>query len=399
MTRRTALPALPDTPTPACFRQSREKSNGASGTIYWYAAGAGIIAESDLNGIIQHEYIFFGGQRIARKDLPGNAVSYYYSDHLKRASVITDATGTIKADSDYYPFGDLQFVNNDANEYKFTGQKRDAKSGLDYFGARYYSSAISRFMTPDWSAAPSTVPYAHLDNPQTLNLYSYVDNNPINGIDADGHTFESMVAGGAWGPNIFQNALSGTPKPNDDQAPASIPVTVVTEKTSGTPITLDKGAGVTETLTPGSVTTKTYDVNGNFLGGNVQAVIDVTDTKNGQITYQKQGVPMGEAKNLISDPTPNLQNQLAGDGVRFATGAAAAFLDPKGSLLHNSGEVVAKHMDEHGITFGFINELNMLPWHIAGALAEKGLDKVFDTVMSLKAPNLCGENGLGSCSH
>jgi RHS repeat-associated protein len=85
-----------------------------------------------------------------------------------------------------------------------TGKKRDTETGLDYFGARYYSNGMGRFVTPDWSAGPATVPYAHLDNPQTLNLYSYVDNNPLNGIDADGHAishaFDGMIAGLDAGP-------------------------------------------------------------------------------------------------------------------------------------------------------------------------------------------------------
>jgi RHS repeat-associated protein len=112
--------------------------------------------------------------------------------------VITDSAGNIKAESDYRPFGaEVQFTNNDGNDYKFTGQKRDTESGLDFFGARYYSNAYGRFVTPDWSAGPATVPYANLDNPQTLNLYRYV---PVTGIDPDGHRFESIVGeGGGWG--------------------------------------------------------------------------------------------------------------------------------------------------------------------------------------------------------
>jgi len=42
-------------------------------------------------------------------------------------------------------------------------------------------------MTPDWAATPTPIPYAQMGNPQTLNLYSYVQNNPITGIDPDGH--------------------------------------------------------------------------------------------------------------------------------------------------------------------------------------------------------------------
>jgi RHS repeat-associated protein len=68
-----------------------------------------------------------------------------------------------------------------------TGKERDTESGNDYFGARYYASSMGRFMSPDWSAKQDPVPYARLDNPQTLNLYAYLRNNPLAGVDADGH--------------------------------------------------------------------------------------------------------------------------------------------------------------------------------------------------------------------
>jgi RHS repeat-associated protein len=69
-----------------------------------------------------------------------------------------------------------------------TGKERDTESGNDYFGARYYSSSMGRFMSPDWSAKEEPVPYAKLDNPQTLNLYAYVLNNPLTKDDPDGHS-------------------------------------------------------------------------------------------------------------------------------------------------------------------------------------------------------------------
>src|SRR5258708_31954988 len=59
-----------------------KKSNGSSGTLYWYMT-PGIVGESDLSGNLTAEYVFFDGERVARKDFPGNAVSYYFSDHLK----------------------------------------------------------------------------------------------------------------------------------------------------------------------------------------------------------------------------------------------------------------------------------------------------------------------------
>jgi len=70
---------------------------------------------------------------------------------------------------------------------RFTGKERDTESGLDDFGARYYTSNQRRFLTPDWSDEPDPVPYADLEDPQSLNLYGYVGNNPLNSVDDDGH--------------------------------------------------------------------------------------------------------------------------------------------------------------------------------------------------------------------
>jgi len=77
--------------------------------------------------------------------------------------------------------------------YHFTGKERDTESGNDYFDARYYASSMGRFLSPDWSAQEEPVPYAKLDNPQTLNLYSYVTNNPLARVDADGHAGDILV--------------------------------------------------------------------------------------------------------------------------------------------------------------------------------------------------------------
>src|SRR5579864_6089432 len=82
--------------------------------------------------------------------------------------------------------------------YKFTGKERDTESGLDMFGARYYASSLGRFTIPDWAAKPTAVPYASFGNPQSLNLYSYVNNNPTTTRDPDGHCVPwcLAVAGG-----------------------------------------------------------------------------------------------------------------------------------------------------------------------------------------------------------
>jgi RHS repeat-associated protein len=79
--------------------------------------------------------------------------------------------------------------------YRFTGKERDTESGLDYFGARYYASNMGRFMSPDWADKPEAVPYSDLSNPQSLNLYGYVGNNPLSRADADGHCVWDLCLG------------------------------------------------------------------------------------------------------------------------------------------------------------------------------------------------------------
>ena len=76
---------------------------------------------------------------------------------------------------------------------RITGKERDAESGNDYFGARYYSNAFGRWLSPDWSAKEEPIPYAKLNDPQSLNLYDYLGGNPTSGFDADGHAPGGMT--------------------------------------------------------------------------------------------------------------------------------------------------------------------------------------------------------------
>lgn len=180
------------------------KDAGSTSTEYFYF-GSMIIVELNVSTSAWTNYVFFNGQRVARHD-PSGSVFYYLADQVHSTSVIADSAGSLKAESDYYPWGgELQIVNNDPNNhYKFTSKERDSESQLDYFGARYYGNALSRFMTPDWDGKPATVPYAEFGDPQSLNLYSYVRNSPIVRVDANGHT----VAG--WdGMNADTEAGSG----------------------------------------------------------------------------------------------------------------------------------------------------------------------------------------------
>jgi RHS repeat-associated protein len=185
----------------------RVKKLGSTNTLYWYGLGGEVLEETDLNGGFKNDYVFFGGKRVARIGPPPSCpppapgqppapcppnVQYYFADHLGSADVITDVSGNIKEESDYYPFGGERVITDSGigNNYKFTGKERDPETGCDYFGARYYCNPIGRFITPDWADKPTDVPYANFGNPQSLNLYSYVQNNPTTFGDSDGHTCE-----------------------------------------------------------------------------------------------------------------------------------------------------------------------------------------------------------------
>ncbi len=200
-------------------------ASGATGTLYWrgnFASDA--LSETDLAGNVQNTYVFFNGQRVARLDSAG-AVHYYFSDHLGSHGVVENATASAcEQDIDYYPYGGVEedYCANLAQHYKFNGKERDTESGLDNFGARYDTSNLGRFMTADWAAKPTDVPYANFGNPQSLNLYSYVENNPTTVGDPDGHC--------PW------NTPGCTPKSNPDtDTPANASAQQKTAQNQGQP--------------------------------------------------------------------------------------------------------------------------------------------------------------------
>lgn len=156
-------------------------SSCSTGTIYWRNVDGETIVESDLLNNWLASYINFQGRPLARMDIATGNRYYYFQDMLQSTNVETDQAGNIIAESDYYPYGtEIPITGSDSNNhYKFTGKERDSESGLDNFGARYDASSMGRFMTPDPLGG-------HLEDPQTLNKYAYVRNNPTTLTDPTG---------------------------------------------------------------------------------------------------------------------------------------------------------------------------------------------------------------------
>jgi RHS repeat-associated protein len=154
-----------------------KKVSGSTTTVYVY----------DAQGQLAAEY--------APVQPAACVTCYLTADTLGSTRMITDETGTPRECHDYLPFGEeiartgagACYTASTSNTLKFTGKERDVETGLDYFGARYLSAAQGRWTIPDWSARQDPVPYATVADPQTLNLYAYVRNNPLSRPDLDGH--------------------------------------------------------------------------------------------------------------------------------------------------------------------------------------------------------------------
>jgi RHS repeat-associated protein len=184
---------------------------------------------------------------------PTNTTTYFHDDHIGSARLLSEGYGYPVWQGTFTPFGQEVSAELTSNHYKFNGKERGEASegGLDYFGARYYSSVLGRWMTPDWSTTSSSVPYARFTDPQSLNLYNYVTDDPLSRTDVDGH-FQSAPANQSCGNN---NGDSCSPAENFSSAMKNL-----------LSIKYETGGGV--------------EIGGSFAGVEVTAGVSVgTETK------------------------------------------------------------------------------------------------------------------------
>ncbi len=127
-------------------------------------------------------------------------VAYLTADHLGSPRINTDATGSVTARHDYHPFGEeidgtggrttgLNY-GSDTVRKQFTGYERDGETGSDFAEARYYSAALGRFSSVD----PVGVNLSRKIDPQRINAYVFVRDNPLKFVDTDGRDL-TLAAG------------------------------------------------------------------------------------------------------------------------------------------------------------------------------------------------------------
>jgi RHS repeat-associated protein len=170
--------------------------------------------------------------------------------------VITRNTGALCYDADFYPYGgERPYTDYCPQPYKFEGKERDAETGNDNFGARYYSNRYGRWLSADWSATPVAVPYATLANPQTLNLYAMVADDPETSADLDGHCGQGKPIYIPCGPDNpapctkdCQNG--GTPKQGAAAAPTMMAACAASGACEAAAGTVAVGAGTAALALP-----------------------------------------------------------------------------------------------------------------------------------------------------
>lgn len=119
-------------------------------------------------------------------------IEWYLPDHLGSTSLLVDENGQVVSEVAYYPYGLTRYQDNGEHiAYGFTGKELDV-SGLHYYGVRYHDGPNGRFINVDPLYAQQ--PERNLPDPQSLNLYAYAGNNPINYSDPTGLEREEIRA-------------------------------------------------------------------------------------------------------------------------------------------------------------------------------------------------------------
>lgn len=120
---------------------------------------------------------------------------YFLTDHLGSVDAVLDDQGNVVERRDYLPYGQERSVHEELNspetDYGFTGKELDSETGLNYYGARYYDPVTGRFIQMDpilmgLDKMSQEQRNAFLSNPQNLNAYAYVQNNPVRYTDPTG---------------------------------------------------------------------------------------------------------------------------------------------------------------------------------------------------------------------
>ncbi|MCX6023099.1 MAG: hypothetical protein NTZ05_15490 [Chloroflexi bacterium] len=160
----------------------RVKKTVGSAATYYFQDVAGdlprVAAELPTTSNVWTFYVY--GLKLIGQVGDDGVGRYYHYDGNGTVRAITDAAGAVVERYDYDAFGALRNTPSGAtNDRRYTGEQHDAESGYTFLRARYYDPALGRFISKD--------PFPGVQqDPQTLNGYIYVGNNPLVRTDPSG---------------------------------------------------------------------------------------------------------------------------------------------------------------------------------------------------------------------
>jgi RHS repeat-associated protein len=153
--------------------------------------GNQVVADLDDSGRVVRSYIYTGRQLLAVKDQAG--LAWVHSDPVTKSKRLTNEEGRVTSGVELDPWGNETADSFDSTQPKkdtrrFTTYERDA-NGSDDAMHRRYNAWRGRFEQPDpFRGSVNPV------NPQSLNRYSYTQNDPVNHTDPSG-----LMTSGCWG--------------------------------------------------------------------------------------------------------------------------------------------------------------------------------------------------------
>ncbi|MEW4426848.1 RHS repeat-associated core domain-containing protein [Paenibacillus pabuli] len=162
-----------------------ERTEGDQTTRYYYDEEAKLMAEAEVmsgKAELNYAYIYdLYGQLWARQDKQTGKLEYYqFNGHGDVVGLVDDA-GQVLNEYTYDIWGGpLTTEETVPNVLRYAGEYWDETVGLQYLRARWYDPGMARFIGEDTYEG-------ELNDPLSLNLYSYVSNNPLKYVDPSGH--------------------------------------------------------------------------------------------------------------------------------------------------------------------------------------------------------------------
>jgi len=163
-------------------------------TYYLYDPSGNLLSEIDGQGNPLRDYFYLNNIPVGMKVYGAHAGLYYIiTDHLGTPRQIVDSAGTVVWHAAYLPFGRAQILTGTITcNLRFPGQYFDEETGLHYNFHRYYNPDTGRYLTADPIGLAGGI-----------NLYAYVQNDPVNFVDPWGLTascplLESQIRHTGW---------------------------------------------------------------------------------------------------------------------------------------------------------------------------------------------------------